>query len=119
MKTKIEIINETAEFYSKNPRAVRAEGKCVILTSDNRTCAYGRCMVEEAQKRFLNQAGPSPLNAHDDANMQPKYRGHGGSFWKTLQRFHDMSEYWDGGHLTSEGEATLQHMRERFNYSNS
>jgi hypothetical protein len=116
-KTKLQIINETVEFYSKNPRAVEAGG-CRILTSDGRTCAYGRCMTEEAQKQFLNKVGPTPSNSHNDENMQLEYRGHNGDFWNDIQVLHDNESYWNGAELTPDGEEYVRQLKQRYSDSN-
>ena len=44
MKTKEEIIKETAEFYNIENRAYEA-GSCLYHTKENKMCAVGRCKV--------------------------------------------------------------------------
>lgn len=50
MKTKTQIIEETANFYnSGNRAAVETENTtntCEYLTKDGRMCAVGRCLID-------------------------------------------------------------------------
>lgn len=113
MKTKVEIIKETAEFYTANPRAL-VEGKfgqqCCYLTSDGRQCAVGRCLENPG---VLNNAYII-REEFNKAVFKPEYLGHSLNFWSYLQALHDTNTFWGETGLTEKGQEYRDHLLEIF-----
>lgn len=116
---KEEIVLETIEYYSKNPRSVDADsGSCMYLSSTGAMCAVGRCMTEDGLKKVNDcekKNGPAGLNfilglinvVNIDELLKPEYHGHDIYFWRTLQTFHDQSSIWDGNVLNDYGKEVV------------
>lgn len=97
MMTKTDIINETLEYYTHNPRAVTASGSCIYLTEDGRMCAIGRCLDKNKihEERRLNNC--NSLYAEGNSflfGLKDEYLGHDMTFWEDIQEFHDQNEIW-------------------------
>lgn len=109
--TKIEIINETANFYNMENRGVE-EGNstgqtCLYLSKEGNRCAVGRCikdeLVEEFQQKVdrisvLSGTGVGELSQNGinlEDYLKDEYKGHALAFWKALQGFHDDEYYWN------------------------
>lgn len=113
MKTKIEIINETVEYYSADVSR-RAVGDVKGLNSeschyykDGKMCAVGRCMIDPkhwsdsgawVEDLLLEREG-------GDDFLKEEYRGHDAKFWKDLQVFHDTFHHWNENGITPTGVA--------------
>jgi len=117
--TKLEIINETVEYYAEDVtrratrrRATRA-GTCEYQTADGRMCAVGRCMLKpsEDMKNAIAQlcCNGKALNAENE--LKPQYRGHGLDFWGYVQRLHDVCRNWGEHGLSQVGEHELSNLR--------
>mgnify|MGYP001198933520 FL=1 len=119
--TACEIIQETYDYYTKDPndrRATDVDGGCkynLEATSDYRNdkhCAVGRCLRLKYHRQRESLAGnednvedlidnnapgkndyPDGVFTIDDM-LKKKYRGHPESFWGALQNFHDNDTYW-------------------------
>jgi hypothetical protein len=102
MKTKREIIKETSTFYNSCNRASDENGTCVYINREtNAMCAVGRCMTEEAIKKYGSFEGTAfrfdeYLKIHItgsiiglDAVLKEEYQGHSYEFWGDLQKLHD------------------------------
>lgn len=86
--TKIEIIDETLEFYKTNPRATDSKDNCMYLDpKTGNKCAYGRCMIDA---RFLVNSGRTAQAVHRDTLLLERYRGHDECFWGDIQDIHDV-----------------------------
>jgi len=129
-KTKIEIINETVEYYRTRNRAMTAWGCLYYVTAENLSefpaphvkvgdmCAVGRCLENP------EDAGVCPVSQQWnteslDRALKPEYRGHSIHFWQNLQRLHDTDNYWDwnehgGCDLTENGIAYVDVLKERY-----
>lgn len=106
MKTQTEIVIETIQFYLADPaarRAKRAGYSChyAMPLEPNRRCAVGRCMTEEAIKKFGSYiGGVSQLNKDHgplDNLLREEYCGHSQELWSNLQTLHDVDCYWTAG----------------------
>lgn len=116
MKTKLEIIEETAAFYSEDTsrRALhpnillREELVCAYLTDNAKMCAVGRC---------CENPGDIPNGNIDDeyvassVKFKTEYQGHGFDFWRELQVFHDKSIHWNETGLSKQGQDFLQKLK--------
>lgn len=125
MKTKIQIIDETVEFYSKNPRAIddktKPEGgpKCQYLTSDGNQCAHSRCLTDEARTKVVaasmnGYTANDLIERFDDNIHKEEYRGHDSEFWCGIQSIHDSHTYWNGQALTARGKQFVETLKERY-----
>lgn len=129
LRTKTEILEETAAFYGEDVtrRAVRKPGaantSCVYKTDDDRRCAFSRCCTEEGVELLheicnsgmgINGA-ISSLYKHrlilrsDDADalLKPQYQGHTLEFWNDVQDLHDVNNDWDCNGITPRGQDKL------------
>lgn len=116
---KLEIIDETIEYYRTHKRAVRINGYCEYWTTDGRTCAVGRCCQDPPGIHLIAQSRDDTGVSDtwfDDELLKPEYRGHSVLFWTDLQRLHDVGEFWaetETGHeLTERGHHYVQLMKE-------
>ncbi len=114
IKTKTQIINETAKFYGKDTSQRASDGNhCLYLMSDGRKCAVGRCMVKPI-KTFMGTV----KDIHDTQGwrqvkfsnklLKLQYRGHSVNFWMDLQKFHDDEHNWFAKGLSQEGKKYKQ-----------
>lgn len=108
MKTKVEIIEETANFYDLNNRGT-IYGFNKYFTSDGKQCAVGRCLIDPIEFQNVFRNGSITLitdpvyNINLDEYFKKEYRGHDSKFWSDLQRFHDDPSNWDERGLTEYG----------------
>lgn len=101
--TKIEIINETVEYYKNNPRA-KFGLSCLYQTPEGYQCAHSRCLTEDARREVVS--APNNLNSSSadtiiselggDECHQEQYRNHNSRFWNDIQIIHDHNEHWNG-----------------------
>lgn len=103
-KTKIEIINETVEFYSvPGRRSLNPMGQCVYNGPDGKHCAFARCVANPQdlkEGRDCNHSSLFPL-----AIFKEGYEGHEPSFWRDIQLLHDGIQFWADHGLTQRGVA--------------
>jgi hypothetical protein len=115
MKTKTEIINETAAYYSEDTSrralSINKDGSiagCKYLTDDGRMCAVGRCFTENGLEKFGNHGG------YYNMNMLPlfkeDYQIYDDYFWSDLQRLHDNAYNWNKEGLTEVGKEFVQYL---------
>lgn len=119
MKTKLQILEETYNFYKNNPDQ-RAIGKnslglveCMYLTFDGRKCAVGRCQIEPNLFFTRRVDDIWPTSEKLDETLKPEYRGHDIDFWTDLQSFHDFDSNWDENGISSLGETQYQTLVKR------
>ena len=112
MKTKKEIIEETAAYYdadtSRRGRDDK-DGTCMYFNAVNNTsCAVGRCAIDpkhlQEVAEDIEQQSIFDSEKRFDSFLKPEYRGHKTNFWVVLQGFHDCDDYWDEKGLTEKGE---------------
>lgn len=128
-KTKVEILNETVEYYKTNLRGINPNSlSCVYFVAETGAkCGVGRCCIDPKATWYgppsdgLFLDGPPPYYDHTtprvplDELLFPEYRGHCGAFWDQLQRFHDIPDNWKdndkgGSDLTSAGYEELERL---------
>jgi uncharacterized hydantoinase/oxoprolinase family protein len=120
MKTKAEIIKETAEFYNLNNRGFNNQRQvCSYVVEEDditKTCAVGRCMTTEASCKYGSfEGGVDDLESHVDSPifddiLKEEYRGHSTTFWEDLQSFHDIESNWTATGLSLLGQQNYQHL---------
>ena len=120
--TKLEILDETVEYYKNNPRSQQ-----VYLDTDGSMCAVGRCVInpEDFQNRS-NRAGLYGIvslqrnGLFSDKDLKEQYRGnHSIDFWSDLQQFHDCSYHWDGMKLTNLGQSEYERLKNKWRENNA
>ena len=105
--TKLQIIDETVEYYSNNPRSVCGT-ECRYIGPNGENCAFSRCCSD-----------PTSCIPYEGGNhmlwfVKSEYRGHGLEFWKQIQDLHDLSIHWEGNKLTKIGQDHVKKLKERF-----
>lgn len=119
-KTTEQIIDETVEFYSNNPRAVIVSGShTMCVYHDKKTgnkCALGRCMNSNWAERlggetFILGNMKLVVGVSLDESLKPEYRGQKLEFWDALQRFHDTGQNWGEQGLTETGKSVVARLK--------
>lgn len=115
MLTKVQILDETAEHFNLFNRAVENH-KCKYLTEEGRSCAFGRCLTDEAREKVhrTNEGIACNMIGEDkdvQLMLQPQYRGHSFSFWRDVQVFHDTEENWSNAGVSEVGRAKLNSLK--------
>lgn len=95
MKTKREIIAETAKVYSDPVnRGIDDKQACLYLTPDGKMCALGRCLIDPTIEGgslcyFASDGWMIGNREWSDDLLKEEYRGHLAEFWEDLQMWHD------------------------------
>lgn len=124
LKTKVEILQETADFYSEetNRRSQDASGSCIYIAKNGNKCAFSRCCKEDGKTiKFLEEYNEDS-NVIDlegtaglDNLLKSEYHGHCVEFWQQVQSFHDDSYNFTAPKgLSVVGEALLSSMQNRW-----
>lgn len=115
--TKIEILDETVEYYSKNPRATN-KGYCVYVTVEGNLCGHSRCVKPELRAQIMELGDEvnsnNVIHAFGDEVHLKQYQGHNEIFWKDIQQFHDEPLYWQEGGLTDRGIDRIAELKEKY-----
>lgn len=121
-KSKIEIIEETAAYYSEDTsrRGVLHRDDetthCVYYNPENgNMCAVGRCLIDP--KEFgegNNIVASSLISSYGVSRFKEDYKISSSVFWTDLQDFHDSDENWDAHGLTYTGQATLDVLKKKY-----
>lgn len=123
---KLEIIEDTKKFYSKDPsrRAKKFLNSGAVVCDyfiedkgEEKCCAVGRFLID-AESVSNNTPGPiaewsGDLIFQDDGEtiddfLVDSVKGHPVDFWEDLQNLHDIDGYWDEFGLTEDGEEFYQ-----------
>ena len=92
------ILEDTIEYYSEEPRAMDASGSCQYTDDNGNHCAVGRYMRPEFQTvNFYANDGVSvgSLAADLDTYLDSKVIGLAENFWQSLQELHDNDSNWN------------------------
>lgn len=118
MKTKIEIINETVEFYSTvSNRSVNENKSCLYFGTNGKKCAFSRCLKPEITSKDISEGVEIEkciVDGHKyDDYLKEEYKGHTIHFWNDIQALHDDGNNWneDSG-LSKLGIITVKILRE-------
>lgn len=116
MKTKLQILQETADYYSADPsRRAITDGFCDYIADNGNKCAVGRC--SRFSKKLFDIAGTANevLETYSDKQFfKPEYQGHSIEFWRELQLFHDNDYLWTKTGLSSKGRRRLQALKKKY-----
>lgn len=125
--TKLEIIEETINYYKTNPRGSNPKGGYAYKTESGAMCAVGRCMNDKANFDFwtgiiVYEAFLLPGLSIDE-HLKPEYHGHSTFFWDKLQNLHDSTFYWiatdTGFELSESGKEYVEKLKELYKDNNS
>jgi hypothetical protein len=124
--TKLEILNETIEFYSEDvSKRSTALGFGCVYNGDNGThCAIARCFIPFYKDQGKKLHNNTECNIEDflsadevpsiDMLLEDRYHGHELQFWVELQRLHDFDKHWNDKGLSELGEIKVEDMKEQF-----
>jgi hypothetical protein len=118
--TKLQIIDETVEYYSADvSRRSIGEDGCMYKSPNGNMCAVGRCIEESKLQSIIttksNGSGAYTLfNVYGTDILKEKYRGHEVSFWDDLQGFHDNPINWDNDGITEDGLRRASELKELY-----
>ena len=122
--SKVEIIKETVDFYSADPkrRSHNDVDGCTYNGKNGSHCAVGRCLLPKYQEMGHEIAGntatieslESVHVTNFDDMLQEQYRGHELGFWKRLQLVHDEPCNWNKSGISFEGELAVNKIYEIF-----
>lgn len=114
-KTMTEIIDETVDFYSKNPRSlykaigIYENSKCLYKGPSNSRCAFSRLIDD----KYLDELEE---NASIENNwlryLKPEYSGYNLGFYIDLQKLHDNDNNWEENGLTLKGKELVRQIKE-------
>jgi hypothetical protein len=118
LKKKLEIINETAEYYGADTSRrgvdrghITGTVSCKYYTDDGKMCAVGRCLIDASQVRDSVTIAAHLFFSSGYGILKPEYRIEDASFWRDLQNFHDNTHNWDENGLTEFGKTKLHILR--------
>lgn len=119
LKSKLEIIEEIAAYYSEDTsrRGYDSErGECLYHISDTKKCAVGYCLINSKKFKYLEGTIDDALDRRSIKmeNFKEEYRINDRVFWKKLQDFHDISKNWNEKGITSDGEEHLKRLRKLY-----
>ena len=109
VKSRLEIIEETAQYYNETNRAVDKIGNCVYYDSiTDKMCAVGRCLKDPKNTLSIPDiidvcAKSLFKNYMTFDDLKDEYRIEDTNFWSDLQAFHDYSWNWNENGLTEQG----------------
>lgn len=116
-KSKLEIIDETANFYNLNNRSSFGV-TCLYKNSEGKNCGVGRCLInpEEIQRKCasLDDTSIEVLVLRGiikDEDFKEEYRGHGVEFWSAIQNLHDYEKYWTENGLSELGKVIVENLK--------
>lgn len=124
-KTKHEIIDIVAKSYNIDKRAERCFPlrTCMYLTNDDKKCAVGMFLTDEALKKSAKCLGDArSLDVHLkargfeslDSAFIKEVRGHEVGFWVDLQSLHDDNNFWNAEGLSEYGVDYVHELKRRY-----
>lgn len=123
MKTKLEIIDETVNFYNLSNRAMSGLG-CFYHTQNGKQCAVGRCLKDsDAFQEMIGKEYMYSSQSIDDLSdsgltlddfLKDEYKGHDIEFWKGLQLLHDSEIFWNNEGLSHWGVDEVKRLRLKY-----
>ena len=116
MKTKVEILQETYDYYSNPRRRATSETGCEYITVDGRMCAVGRCCENP---KLLDELGYGSIDTAEAPEeildfLKPEYQGHEIGFWESLQDWHDTNGNFTETGISEQGEYRYKEMIQQY-----
>lgn len=124
LKTYHEIIDETVEFYSNNPRSMNGKS-CKYLSNSGANCAFARCCTPEGintlhtEYESISASGVFEREINKSNNpldlFKPEYKINNSEFWGSIQQLHDGNSYWNENKLTEDGNEYIEFLKRMYN----
>jgi hypothetical protein len=116
MKTKLEIIEETANYYNLTNRGVDEYGCCVYYDKDTgNMCAVGRCLIQPKKLKDKELTVDNLFKTSQGfRRLKPEYKIKDQNFWMYLQLFHDNNANWTKKGLSTKGKAHLKKLKKLY-----
>ncbi len=117
--TKIEIIEETANFYNLGNRSVdETKSECRYKSNTifgEKQCAFQRC-VETDLSPYEGKSASKIFSYLNQGRLVFKkgYEGHGQEFWMLIQNLHDHHFNWTIDGLSEKGKIKVEELKKRF-----
>ena len=119
MKTKIQILEETFNYYNEDPsRRAKSDGRCQYLDGEGRMCAFGRCEINPPLTDGSSDAVVNRFDNEEDMNasLKEEYRGHSIEFWVDVQDLHDEDCYWNDESVSDYGVKRYQKLLQKWTH---
>lgn len=118
--TKLEIIEETVEYYSEDVsrRSTIENGSiCRYINHKGQNCAFSRILTEEGKRVANEYEGDVAISLLGKDVIKEKHFKDGyyhkpDLFYSDLQNLHDLSNYWDEDGLTKNGKLYVKELKE-------
>ena len=110
--TKLQIINETVEYYSTHPRSIEeSTGNCKYNGPDRLKCAFSRCCTDTSVFTEGNSSCDQRF-----ATLLPQYEHipFEDSFWVEIQSLHDQDGYWENNELNYAGKTFVNDIKVKY-----
>lgn len=97
MKTYLDVVNETAEYYKTNPFGYDSETlRCVYFGRHEEMCAVGRCLNEPELLFGSTKDSETVISGKLGGGLKPEYAHLNNiDFWGLLQFWHDRNAQGD------------------------
>jgi len=120
MKTKTEIIEETAAFYNLGNRSAE-NSFCQYISPMGKCCAFSRCCKDDKKTFQSLRYADREIGSLSEGNgdfmlplLKEEYQGHDWRFWRDIQNFHDDEENWDEEGLSLDGRTQKKTLLEKY-----
>ena len=113
IKTRLQILEETANYYNLNNRGINNSGACVYYDKNTKNmCAVGRCL-SNPKKLIDNNSTAEELfkKVITFKSLKPEYRIDDINFWSHLQQFHDTEDFWTKKGLSAFGKKHYNYLK--------
>ena len=116
IKTKLEVIRETVDYYSKDVTRRSMNGSdCMYVSSDGKNCAFSRCCADPSSLKSYEGYGASQvIDKFGFECLKPEYMIEDKSFWNELQALHDIKSNWNETGLTDEGRKYVAELENKY-----
>jgi hypothetical protein len=119
-KSMIDILDETVEYYTNNPRSSNPSGykagnnRCLYNGLNGEKCGFSRCCIDDIPAECEGIDAVELLGTMGEEILKPEYRGYSSMFWKFIQLLHDTDEYWGDDGLTQWGIERVAYLKIKF-----
>lgn len=121
-KTKIEIIEETANYYRLDNRSIEkidtyGNNRCMYINGGGKRCAIGRICQDDADlAEFEGQGVDWDITVGEKLleRLKDEYRGHGLEFYGDIQRLHDCHANWTDVGLSNRGKEEVERLKSKW-----
>ncbi len=115
MKTKVEIIEETAAYYSEDVNRRSLDGnKCVYNGPDGKQCAFARVCEKPIDQRQEGTSAWALIKQTGTALLKDEYKINDAAFWDAIQGLHDYPDNWDEKGLTEAGKQRVELLKKTY-----